>query len=917
MKLTQSQRQAIEYAGRNLQLIACAGSGKTEVVARRVARLLTKSGGDRLEPRNIVAFTFTNKAATELKERIVRRTAEAADDDTLGMADMYVGTIHGFCQDLLQSEVPEFLKYEALDEIRQKLYVNRKSRRTGLTTSSRLNGSQLKRWADTDRYIAALSVLREDDVDEQKLAGCSVYCGLHKYRTQLREDSYFDFSAMLESAVAELTNNDVLRSRVSERVKYVIVDEYQDVNPIQERLIRLLHDLGAGLCVVGDDDQTIYQWRGSSVGNILKFKERYPSVEQIRLEENFRSSEGVIDVANRFVNTIKERLPKEMKFAHSQRYEQGDITALSLETPDKEAEHVVETIKSLRGVAFEDDGGERGLSWSDMAILLRSVKHNGTVITDALKKANIPFVVKGLANLFQTDEASATRELFHFIADESIKNIEPPDERSLQQAWENARLGLDMCKLNRAIQYAKKVHGDLHAGDGKSSSTIQSVFLKFLELSELREENVPGERGETVLFNLGQFSQVIADWESINPNSSAPESFQDFTRFLHYEAETAYNQGAEDSAYPTPDAVQVMTVHQAKGREWPVVFLPALLRNRFPSISRKSEAWQLIPREAVENAERYDGSKQDERRLFYVAMTRSKKFLHMTWAPIAENQLYRRQSEFWDNVLASKFVMQHAPDYTERKRATAKPRTSIENVEITVTDLKDLFECRYRFKLNSLYGFNSPDAQFRMLYGKLLHDVLADIHQSHMRGERVTDADVPALVRRHLRTTRPLGQSRESAAREAISHYVRDNADKLRDIRHSEQPVEIDLGDGFIIKGRIDLVRQSETGEITIADMKATATEDNPQPYLTDMQLYMYAIGYEALTGRDADFVEIYGLNGRNPIRRPVNEDYISHFRDRASSKMSDLRDMRLHHDPAVSKCKRCDFSSLCSKSLA
>ena len=139
MKLTQSQRQAIEYAGRNLQLIACAGSGKTEVVARRVARLLTKSGGDRLEPRNIVAFTFTNKAATELKERIVRRTAEAADDDTLGMADMYVGTIHGFCQDLLQSEVPEFLKYEALDEIRQKLYVNRNSRKTGLTTSSKLN----------------------------------------------------------------------------------------------------------------------------------------------------------------------------------------------------------------------------------------------------------------------------------------------------------------------------------------------------------------------------------------------------------------------------------------------------------------------------------------------------------------------------------------------------------------------------------------------------------------------------------------------------------------------------------------------------------------------------------------------------------------------------------------------------------
>ncbi len=308
MNLTNAQELAVNYNGGNLQLIACAGSGKTEVVAQRVAHLLTKQGEGRLEPRNIVAFTFTNKAAAELKERIVLRTKEVVGNDITGMAEMYVGTIHGFCQELLQNEVPEYLKYEVLKPIRQNLYVNRKSSKTGLTTSSKLSGTSLRRWIDTDNYLSALAVLREDEVDTHKLDGCSVHDGLGKYRAQMTEDSYFDFSAMLDITVKELTGNKDLRDKISKRVKYVVVDEYQDVNPVQEKLVRLLHELGAILCVVGDDDQTIYQWRGSSVENILKFKDHYPDVEQIRLEENFRSSEGVIETARGFIDKVTLRL---------------------------------------------------------------------------------------------------------------------------------------------------------------------------------------------------------------------------------------------------------------------------------------------------------------------------------------------------------------------------------------------------------------------------------------------------------------------------------------------------------------------------------------------------------------------------------------------------------------------------------
>jgi DNA helicase-2/ATP-dependent DNA helicase PcrA len=252
MHLTSSQQWAITHDGRNLQLIACAGSGKTEVVARRVVHLLKPD----------------------------------------------------------------------------------------------------RRYSDTLYYIAALSILREADREEDGLNGCAILDGLEAYRTLLDERSYLDYSAILEAAVEVITNDDGLRERLAERVKYVIVDEYQDVNPVQEAIIWSLHDLGARICVVGDDDQTIYQWRGSDVKNILTFEQRYQGVEQIPLEENFRSSDGIVETAQVFIEQNSRRLPKAMQPTGAQTYEPGDIVALSFNHPDEEAAYIVDTARSLRGVAF-------------------------------------------------------------------------------------------------------------------------------------------------------------------------------------------------------------------------------------------------------------------------------------------------------------------------------------------------------------------------------------------------------------------------------------------------------------------------------------------------------------------------------------------------------------------------------------
>ena len=270
--------------------------------------------------------------------------------------------------------------------------------------------------------------------------------------------------------------------------------------------------------------------------------------------------------------------------AGQQAAEKGDVVALAFDTPEQEAEYIAATAQSLRGAAFLDGDAERGLAWSDMAILLRSVKRNGAPVTTALNAAGIPYVVTGMTDLFQAKETHAARQLFYFMA-----GRDGLDAKALAKAWRGADLGLETRGLRRAVANAADartvVEKDTDEGTRRrwGAYSLQRLFLTFLEDAGIREERVPNGRGEVVFFSLGKFSQIITDYETIHYHSKPAEKYDAFANFLRYRAEDAYPEGWQDNQYANPDAVRIMTVHQAKGMEWPVVFLPALLRNRFPA----------------------------------------------------------------------------------------------------------------------------------------------------------------------------------------------------------------------------------------------------------------------------------------------------------------------------------------------
>lgn len=910
MKLTTSQAAAINSPMGNLQLIACAGSGKTEVVAQRVVHLLRPKPEGSLLPRNIVAFTYTEKAAAELKERIVTRCRSALGDIP-GLAEMFVGTIHAFCLELIKTEVPKYLKYEVLNEVQQGLFVDRHCKQSGLTTSTDIAGTPLSRYKDTQHYINALGILREAELDDTALSGCSVVNGLSSYGGLLNDRSYLDYSEILTAAVEAITNEDGLRKRLAERVQYVIVDEYQDVNPVQEAVVWSLHELGAKVCVVGDDDQTIYQWRGSDVQNILTFAGRYPGVTKIPLEENFRSSDGVVETARDFITQNTGRLPKAMKPTAAQTSEAGDITAMSFADPDAEAAYITGVCSASRGLIIREDDKDRGISWSDMAILLRSVKKDAAPIMRALDSAGIPFVVVGMNNLFGTAEAEAARQLFYFMA--SRPGV---DATAVETAWVNADLGLNVATLRQAIADADAARKALSDPDQKRWGfySIQRVFLTFLEKAGVREELIPNGRGEVIFYNLGKFSQLISDYETIHYHSKPFEKYESFGNFLEYRAEDAYPEGWQDNQYANPDAVRIMTVHQSKGMQWPVVFIPGLRKNRFPARKPGGRTvWHVLPRAGVRGQPRYEGTIEDERRLFYVAMTRSQKFLHMTWAPIPGNQQAQRVSDFWNDVLVSKWVKRRPPDYSARPRLTPTPRTGIANVVFSFSELKYFFECPYQFKLRVLYGFNAPIHE-GLGYGKSLHDALAEVHAKAIQGEVYDASEAVRLVDTHMHTPYAypaLKEKLEAAAERVVRDYLNDNQADFKNLEFSEKAIEINLGGGVTVMGRIDLVRRRDTDETTIVDLKSN---DRAQPEdVTETQLHIYALGYQELTGRRPDYVEIYELDERKKKPRSVDDDFLKDVKLNVINAAGALRAGNLPAAPVAVKCGKCDYCGMCS----
>jgi DNA helicase-2/ATP-dependent DNA helicase PcrA len=915
---TESQAEAIGCIDEPLQIIACAGSGKTQVISQRIVAILSQPG---VEPGNVVAFTFTEKAAAELKERILGILEDEAVD-TLGLAEMYVGTMHGYALDLIQRLVPETFKFSVLTEITTRMLIDRYSRKSGLTVCpTTSNGTPyLRRFVHSRRpYMQVTSVLREDNIDWD-LVPAGVLASFKSYVELLYGHAYFDFTEMINLAVQYLEGDvdedpgiSAVQAHIRDDLRYVVVDEYQDVNPLQERLVRGLTKYGANLCVVGDDDQTIYQWRGSEVANIVTFADRYTGVRQVTLAENFRSSEGVVEVGKSVAERIptSHRLPKAMVRAGHQRWQRGDMIAREFQDEREEAAWICERIEAMRGLAFQDspDDEPRGLSWSDFAVLYRSVANDAGPLVEEMRRRDVPYVVKGLNRLFDSPEILAVVGMFRYMAGQ----LEVPEFHRL---WVEAELLPDGGDWPAAVTVLDEGR-DFDRGERWGVYNIQRLYLEFLEALGLREETLPGPpvRRELAFYQLGKFSQAISDFEQIYFNTEPKQKYEAFAGWLEHQAPGYYAESDADVGYASPDAVTLSTVHQAKGMQWPAVFLPCLRANRFPAKRQGGLGlFHVIPQEAIADADRYRGTLEDETRLFYVAATRAQKYLFVGFSP-GGNQLYKKRSQFFDHCATQQwFSTRDTGVPTDAPRLEPRARRVTPTVIFSFSELKYLFECPYQFKLRFLYGFNPPLHE-ALGYGKGLHDALAEMHKRAVAGDLVAKAEAEDLVERHLHTPYAYPELKATlrrAAVKAIERYFDEHGSDLERTVHSEKQIQVHVAPGITVDGRIDLIRRLDTDELAIVDFKSTARAQDED--VTRDQLHVYAVGYEELTGERADIIEVLNLDEEGKtIREEVEEPLLAGVRAQIKSAGDALR---ANHLPRLAvwceQCDECDLAELC-----
>jgi len=912
---SENQRDAIITNDKHLRIVACAGSGKTTTVAAKVAYLLDPKNGFNIRPHNIIAFTYTEKAAAELKNKILNNV-----DQYRGMANMYIGTIHGWCLRSLQENEYLYQSFTVLDDIKLKLFIDKHYDKIGMKDVYKLSNPliPLRRFVDTSLFVRIMDIIRESDKVDNCLLPTNLIEAKDKYQKTLMERRVFDFSMIMEKAMECLEDEKNLGKYIHDNLKYLIVDEYQDVNPLQEKLINRLQEISkCKIVVVGDDDQNIYQWRGSNNKYIIDFDKKYSTAEvkTIPLSTNFRSSEGITRLSECLISNNKKRIPdKEMYSAKNQDFiKDQDILYNRYNSVEEENEAIAQYIDNILGVSFKDKKDEeiRGITFSDICILLRTWNKAESIV-DALNRHNIPFITAGVNQLFESLEIAAALGIFSYLYGDI-------DEFELKKRWHNIpNSNYSEKNIRFAIENLDKKKPELDGIRKNWEYSLQGIFWDFLCDAEITEDSFINNsseeylirtksQSEIVFFNFGKFSQVINDFEVVNFNSTSPAfHLFSFLSFVNYVAKDYYPEGWINNPYRTPNAVQIMTIHQSKGLEYPVVIIPCLNQNYLPSKKRGGlNEWHFLDRSLIDEQYRYEGDpeKEDERRLLYVALTRSQKYLLLTQAPDLKNQLYKKESEFIQELNSAKIgafpvlVTNLKQDFSDLVKKDQIPKEKIKNISLDFTSLKDIFDCPYRFKLISVFGFCYPLNQ-RMGVGKSFHNCLMEIHKEAKKGVEISETDLEQIINRqthfpYLTKSTQLAKPLYNKVNENVKGYFQDNKSDFKNIEFVEQEIQYKIDKNILIIGRIDLIKKiSEKGfyETTIVEFKSD--EEDADSQITRDQLKLYALGHRELTGEIANYIMTYVI-GKNRSKTPekLNKSDLEEIENKIKKAVSQIRD--------------------------
>ena len=630
--LNDKQKEAVLATEGPCLVIAGAGSGKTKVLTHKIAYLISEKN---VKPYNILAITFTNKAASEMKQRVEKIVGDVAQE-------MWMGTFHSICVRILRRFIDRigfdtsFLIFDTSD---QKTVVKECLKALNIDDKTFSDRSVLSEISNAKNEMLTPKAYQAKDSGEfRKEKIGQVY---ELYQKRLRENNAIDFDDIINYTIDILSENPDVLQYYTEKFKYVLVDEYQDTNKAQFTLVTILASRYGNITVVGDNDQGIYSFRGADISNILNFEKDFPGTKIIKLEQNYRCTGNILKAANAVIKHNENKYEKKLWTEN----EEGSLPCLyQAEDEYDEANYVVKQIEHLKT--------EEYLKPKDFVILYR-MNAQSRAIEDILRRENIPYKIVGGLKFYERKEIKDTiayLRLIHNTSDNlSLKRIINEPKRgigktSLDKIQEiSDRTGTSMYEI---IKHAEEFDlNRVKANAEEFINLIEDLRLKKQELSisELLKEvlNKSGYtralelentvEAETRMQNLEEFLTVAIEFEEESADNTLPEFLESITL-----------SSDVDEMQDEDNTVTLMTLHSAKGLEFPVVFLVGMEEGIFPGYKSIGEPKEL----------------EEERRLFYVGITRAKQFLHLTCAKhrtifgsTSYNAVSRFIKEIPDNLL--------------------------------------------------------------------------------------------------------------------------------------------------------------------------------------------------------------------------------------------------------------------------
>jgi len=890
-ELSESQKDAVRSDARYIRVIAGAGAGKTETLTRRIVYLLLCEGVD---PCEIVAFTFTEKAAQSMKSRLYQRMDQLGRRDVLKrLGEMYIGTIHSYCLRLLE-DYYGMGDYDVFDENQEMAFLLRVGWVLGLGTGGRYS-------QNCENFLSSLSVFYSEllDRDELEERAPEFYDMLATYEEQLDAHRRLTFDRLVYEAVKKLEEDP---GRLS-GIKHLIVDEFQDINKAQFRLIELIGKF-ASVFVVGDPRQSIYQWRGSNESFFLEFESMFPEAATVNIGENWRSAKEIVRVSNRFADSFEK-----VKYGHleSMRPIDGELTKVRFDSPSEEADWVASQIQRLVE--------EKGCKYSDFSVLLRSVNTSAEPFLDAFQRRGIPFLVGGNVGLFRRDEAQAVGRLLSWAWKDGFWVENPNDWRTRINGDELLTTGLDLWSRAFRRRLPPDIRSQLEEwkekildGEYPDFKSLYHHLLVLLGYHELDPEN---PLDAAVMANLGRFSSILGDFEVAHRLGGRRRSWEselkDLCWFMNTYANKSYEEGVVEDLRKA-NAVQISTVHQAKGLEWPVVFIPALVNQRFPSKNAGKEREWLIPRDMFD-AKRYEGGVEDEKRLFYVAITRAMDVAVLSHFTHHDSGRRVSQSEFLDIVdrisVNTKTGSRYNLDYTPPRERP--PEEEIQT--FSATEILRYLRCPHHYRLLMLWGYITGHSPL-IGYGNSLHFCLRHAAEliKNEGLDPITAVATAVDEKFFLPFASETGQEKlKRTARERLIDFASEHEEDMNTIEEVEARLEFPVQNATIV-GKVDVIlRDGE--ELEIRDYKTS--EEVIKPEDSELQVRLYALGLRNM-GRDVTRGSVAYLEKTARVDTvTLEEERLMEARGTAEKVINNIKEGCFEANPGQF-CKDCDYNRIC-----